>query len=113
MRVTSDLWISALVRRVFSDGGFAVVRRKGALEAGAIFVLQRTRMGELELYGPAPQTSYDDARPSERYFTRMISTLVEEDVEKRIAREVRFDPDIWLVEVETAKDLGDYLVVTE
>ena len=111
MRVTSDLWVSALVRRIFSDGGFAAVRRRGAHEAGAIFVIRRTRLGELELYSPAPQTSYEDARPDERQFVRVVTTLDEDEVEKRLEREMRFDPDVWVVEVEMAAEAADYLAL--
>lgn len=109
MRVTSELWIAALVRRIFADGGFAAVRRRGAHEAGAIFVIRRTRMGELELYGPAPQTSYEEARPSERRFAHTLTTAEEEAVEQRLSREMRFDPDVWVVEIETAREVADYL----
>lgn len=113
MRVTSDLWVSALIRRVFSDGGFAAVRHKGAHEAGAIFVIRRTRLGELELYSPAPQTSYDQARPSERQFVLVVTTTDEDDVEKRLAREMRFDPDVWVVEVEMEAEADAYLALAE
>ena len=63
MRVTTDLWVSALMRRVFGAGGFAAVVNRGATEAGAVFVLARGRLGEVALFGPAPQTSYDSANP--------------------------------------------------
>lgn len=111
MRVTSELWVSALVRRIFADGGFAVVRRRGAREAGAIFVIRRNRMGELELYAPAPQTSYDEAHPSDRQFVRTTVTEDEAEVEKRLEREMRFDPDFWVVEVEMAGEAGAYLAL--
>ncbi|RUT88859.1 DUF1491 family protein, partial [Mesorhizobium sp. USDA-HM6] len=52
MRVTTDLWVSALLRRVFTAGGFAAVVKRGATEAGAVFVLSRGRLGEVVLYGP-------------------------------------------------------------
>lgn len=45
MRVTTDLWVSAMVRRVFSSSGFAAVIQRGATEAGAVFVLTRDRFG--------------------------------------------------------------------
>jgi len=111
MRVTSEFWISALIKRVFSDGGFAAVRRRGSSEAGAIYILRRTRFGELELYGPAPQTSYDEAKPSDRQFILMVTTGDEEEVEGRLAREARFDSDLWVVEIETAGALSDYLTL--
>lgn len=100
MRVTTDLWVSALLRRVFADGGFGAVARRGATEAGAVFVLTRDRMGTIALYGPAPQASYDSARPDERLFTPLGETLTQDDVDKRIAKEMRFDSDVWLVELE-------------
>ncbi|WP_287201489.1 DUF1491 family protein, partial [Mesorhizobium sp.] len=69
MRVTTDLWVSALLRRVFGAGGFAAVVKRGATEAGAVFVLARGRLGEVALFGPAPQTSYDSAKPDDRFFS--------------------------------------------
>jgi len=111
MRVTSDFWVSALIKRIFSDGGFAAVRRRGASEAGAIYILQRTRLGELELYGPAPQTSYDEAKPSERQFTLMMTADDENEIDARLAREIRFDSDLWIVEIETARERSEYLVL--
>ncbi|MER9963719.1 DUF1491 family protein [Mesorhizobium sp. M0045] len=100
MRVTTDLWVSALLRRVFSAGGFAAVVKRGATEAGAVFVLARGRLGEMALFGPAPQTSYDSARPDDRFF----SLLGEGDdvaiFDARLEREKKFDPDIWVIEIE-------------
>jgi hypothetical protein len=100
MRVTTDLWVSALIRRVFSGGGFAAVVRRGATEAGAVFLLARDRLGEVALYGPAPQTSYDSARPEERLFDRLEPVADAGALEKKLERESRFDPDIWIVEIE-------------
>lgn len=99
MRVTADLWVSALTRRIFNDGGFAAVRRRGAREAGAIFILSRNRFGEIKLYQPAAQTSYDEAKPQERQFSLMLEGD-EEAIEKKLERELRFDPDVWVVEIE-------------
>jgi hypothetical protein len=100
MRVTADFWVSALVRRVFGAGGFAAVVKRGATEAGAVFVLARGRLGETTLFGPAPQTSYDSARPDDRYFTILGSGDDADALEARLEKEKRFDPDIWVVEIE-------------
>lgn len=110
MRVTTDLWVSALVRRVFSSSGFAAVIQRGATEAGAVFVLTRDRFGEVTLYGPAPQTSYDGARPDERLFGRLETTLDEEVVTRRLEREKKFDPDIWVVEIEPGSEPVEELI---
>ena len=104
MRVTTDLWVSALVRRVFAEGGFAAVVRRGAAEAGAIFITRRDRFGQVMLYGPAPQTSYTEERPSDRQFSLLMTTDDEAEITARLQREARFDSDLWVVEVETAGD---------
>lgn len=100
MRVTTDLWASALIRRVFTTSGFAAVIERGAAEAGAVFILTRDRMGATTLYGPAPQTSYDDARPDERFFSLLQADADDAAVAARLAKEKRFDPDIWVIEIE-------------
>ena len=100
MRVTADLWVSALVRRVFGAGGFAAVVKRGAMEAGAVFVMARDRLGGTTLFGPAPQTSYDSARPDERLFTIVGAGEDVDALEARLEREKRFDADIWVVEIE-------------
>lgn len=100
MRVTSDFFVSALMRRAFSSGGFAAVERRGATEAGAVFLRRRGRMGENWLYGPAPQSDYGEGKPIERRFVLLIDAGDEDAVGARLAREMRFDPDLWLVELE-------------
>lgn len=100
MRVTTDFWVSALVRRVFGAGGFAAVVKRGATEAGAVFLLSRGRLGEVALYGPAPQTSYDSVKPDERFFALLGSSDDGTAFDQRLEKEKRFDPDIWVVEIE-------------
>jgi hypothetical protein len=99
MRLTTDFWVSALLKRVFGLGGFAAVVKRGATEAGAVFVLSRDRLGGVSLFGPAPQTSYDTAKPDDRFFSRLDGQDAAA-LEALLEREKRFDPDIWIVEVE-------------
>lgn len=100
MRVTSALWVSALVRRYNGLGAIATVARRGAEEAGAIFVIVDRLAGTADLYGPAPQSSFDEARPSDRLFQKLIDGESGEAISARIERERKFDPDLWLVEIE-------------
>lgn len=104
MRLTTDFWVSALVRRVFGRGGFAAVERRGAAEAGAVHVVCRTRGGELLLFSPAPQASYDEGRPAERLFSLRTRGFDAERIAQALAKEARFDPDLWIVEVETEEE---------
>jgi hypothetical protein len=113
MRVTTELWVSALMRRVFSGGGFAAIAKRGATEAGAVFVIVRDRMGGATLFGPAPQTSYDTAKPDERYFIR-YELDDEAALDARLEKEKRFDYDIWVVEIEPGQgSVEDFISVAE
>jgi hypothetical protein len=107
------MWVSALVRRVFNAGGFAAISRRGAGEAGAIFVVARARDGTCRLFGPAAQTSYGEGRPAERQFTLVLEGAEEEAVSAKLEKEARFDPDFWVVEIELDPEaVGDLLNVT-
>jgi hypothetical protein len=102
VRLKSAIWVSAYVRRCHIEGAFAVVRRRGAEEAGAIFVKISKLDGTAALYAPAPQTSFDEAKPADRLFISSLKQEFEPDAvaEAKITRELEFDSDIWLVEVE-------------
>ncbi|MCX5497619.1 DUF1491 family protein [Kaistia dalseonensis] len=100
MRVTSSLWVAAYIRRIFVEGGFAALTRHGSEEAGAIFVVVDRLDGTVDLYGPAPQTAFDDDKPTDRLFTLMAQRIDRPTLVERMASELRFDPDIWVVEVE-------------
>jgi len=102
MRLKSGIWVSAYLRRRHIDGTLAVVRRRGAEEAGAIFIKIDRLDGTAELYGPAPQSAFDDSRPVDRAFSPCFKRqpVPEAEAEAYLAREIRFDSDIWIVEVE-------------
>ncbi len=103
MRLKSGIWVAAYLRRCNVEGAFAAVRRRGAEEAGAVFIIINRLDGSASLYGPAPQTAFDDAQPADRIFAPVLGVgkaVPEADVEARLAREIRFDPDVWIVEIE-------------
>ncbi|MGI9365329.1 MAG: DUF1491 family protein [Rhizobiaceae bacterium] len=100
MRVTSSLWVSAHMRRAQIAGAFATLVSKGAEEAGAIFVIVNDLQGEYTLYGPAPQAEYAPDYEGGRLFERVLSTREWSDVNEHLDKEKRFDPDIWVVEIE-------------
>ena len=99
MRVTSEFFVSALVRRIFGEGGFAAVSRKGAMEAGAVFVCVDRLDGRFDFYGPAPQSMFSEL-PDGRLFEKIFSEVQYDEVEARLNSEARMDPDYWLVEIE-------------
>jgi hypothetical protein len=103
MRLKSALWVAAYLRRCNVEGVFAAVRRRGAEEAGAVFVRVSRLDGTSDLFGPAPQSAFDEGRAAERLFTALAGgkePAAEADIETKLTRELKFDPDIWIVEVE-------------
>jgi|SRR5579875_2219854 hypothetical protein len=100
MRLRADIWVSAYLRRCASEGAYSVLRRRGAPEAGAIFVKIDRLDGSAALFGPAPQSEVKDA--GERLFARLHREpwITPAEAEAKLAREISFDPDLWIVETE-------------
>lgn len=100
-RLRADFWVAATLRRYNGEGASAVLRRRGAAEAGAIFVLIDRLDGTANLYGPAPQSEMPE-HGEERRFARVhaAAAIPLADAEKKLAREMAFDPDLWIVEIE-------------
>ena len=100
-RLTSEFWVKALLRKIFGDGGFAAIERSGSPEAGAVFVRVLHRDGSQTLFGPAPQSMFDPDAIGERLFERRIRHGSQEEADGLLQREMNFDPDLWVVELET------------
>ncbi|MCJ2014571.1 DUF1491 family protein [Methylobacterium sp. J-076] len=100
-RLRSDFWVSAHLRRLNDLSIPAVLRRRGAAEAGAVFVKVDRLDGTADLYGPAPQSLMAEAEDlGERRFSPMLAGVMPLDVEERLGREIRFDSDLWIIEID-------------
>ncbi len=101
MHLRADIFVSAYLRRCASEGAYAVLRRRGAAEAGAIFVRVDRLDGTSTIYGPAPQTQLADAG-IDRLWARLHKdeTIDNISAEERLKKEISFDPDIWIVDVD-------------
>jgi hypothetical protein len=102
MRLKSALWVAAYIRGCQNAGVFVAIRQRGAEEAGAIFIKINRLDARAELFGPAPQSVFDEGHPMDRAFTRIFGETPAEEsvVEERLAREMTYDPDLWIIEVE-------------
>jgi len=99
-RLRTDFFVAALRRRAEAAGAVVTIARRGAAEAGAVFVLVDRRNGRFDLYGPAPQSVFDEDRPSDRLFSRVAADQTDDAMRERMTRELRFDADLWQVDIE-------------
>jgi hypothetical protein len=102
MRLKSAIWVAAYLRRHHIEGTFAVLRRRGAEEAGAVFIKIDRLDGTADLFGPAPQTAFAESHPADRAFSPCFvkQPVPHSDIEAYLQRQLRFDPDLWIIEVE-------------
>ncbi len=97
-RLASSILVSALLRRAEAEGGFGVVLAKGDPTAGAIAVLLIER-------GANPRLFERLLQPDGRYAWRESGQQPLEgpgELQALIERRRRFDPDIWLIELDIA-----------
>jgi hypothetical protein len=99
MRLKSEIWVHAFLRRTFVQGLFGAVLRKGAAEAGAIYVVINRLDGTVKMLGPPPGSAIDET--GERLWTEVIPPVTSAaEVTPFTERLAKFDPDIWVVEIE-------------
>ncbi len=114
MRLTSELWVKAYLRQCQVEGDFAALIKRGAEKGGAIFIIVNYLDGTSDLYGPAPQIyikqEYDD-----RAFDCILEHQDVFQIDEKLEREKKFDPDLWIVERENNQGTHglDYVVKTD
>lgn len=98
-RVKAGLWVQMALRMGDRDGRPGVVLRRGDADAGGVLVVLRGRDGLLVL------SQMRDADGALAWMRATGATPVDQAaVDAYIARQVRFDPDLWVLEFE-APDL--------
>lgn len=102
-RLKSEIWVQAHLRRCMTEGVYALVARKGDVDAGAIAVKVYMGSGLAKLFVRSrdldgeevwrnPLTKEDEAD----------AASPEPDIDKWLAREASIDPDIWVIEIDDA-----------
>jgi hypothetical protein len=93
--IASDVWVGALIRRAELSGAFATVVRKGDARAGSVIV---------KAYDSAERKArvYTEAfcPDGERLWIQPVSSDQESELDAYIQRQVGYDPDLWVVEIE-------------
>ena len=99
VRLKSEIWVHAFLRRAFTQGHYGAVLRKGAAEAGTIYVVINRLDGTVRVLGPPPGSAIDET--GERLWSEVIPPVTSAtEVASFATRLAKFDPDIWIVEVE-------------
>lgn len=95
MRLATELWVSALIRRAQIAGAFATVARRGDDQAGAVLV---------KLYNPITRETRLLAQASsgedEPIWMEPKPDADEMEIDAYAARAADYDRDLWLVEIE-------------
>lgn len=99
MRLKSEIWVHAYLRRCAGENVPAAVVRHGDDDAGAIYIKIARLDGTAALYGPAPAGLAAEAT-DRRWSEHLPAGTSDEKVESYLARQRDFDSDLWVVEVE-------------
>jgi hypothetical protein len=100
MRLKSEIWVRAYLRRCQAANVPAVIVRRGDEAAGAIFICVDRLDGTVSLYGPAPAGLAGSE--VERRFVSCFGARAASGMEAKLylARQGEFDPDLWIIEIE-------------
>lgn len=94
VRLKSTIYVHALIRRCEAAGANAYLVRRGAEEAGAVFIKVSRLDGTCTVLSPA-------RRSDEFIWTRPLGESTDEGrARDYFAKQIRIDPDIWIVEIE-------------
>jgi len=98
MRLKSELWVKAYLRRASVAGSPGVVVHRGDPDAGVILISITRLDGTCDLYGPQPAGLASD--DGERRWTCVGKRISQRDADARLSREMQLDDDSWIVEIE-------------
>jgi hypothetical protein len=94
-RVKAEFWVQAALRRGNASGRYGAVLRRGDTDAGGILVVLRGRDGLVVL----SQVRSGDGEPAWLRGTGP-DPVDQAAVDAYVARQVRVDPDLWVLEFE-------------
>jgi hypothetical protein len=96
-RIATHVWLGALRRRVEAAGGSLTVLRRGDADAGAALLVLRDPAGGVAVHSRAQSGGRAHWQELLRVDDERAPALAES-----IERQRRFDPDLWVVELDVA-----------
>ncbi len=84
-----------------------MVARKGAAEAGTVFLKIYAERDAVHLLGPPPGAVHGADGTRKWHFTLGRDAMPEQQADDYLQRQLSFDPDIWIVDIEGRAALDD------
>ena len=100
MRLKAEIWVKAYIRRCATAEISAILVRRGDSDAGAIYIKLATLDGRARVFGPAPPDFESGSNERKWVACHGGDDTSDADADDYLARQLEFDPDIWIVEVE-------------
>jgi hypothetical protein len=103
VRLASDIWVKAYLRRCAAAGAVCVLARRGDGARGAIYIKVSLLDGTAHLLQPAPaglSVGGPVGAEAERRFQASHIAVAEAEIDAFLARQADFDPDLWVLAVE-------------
>ena len=94
-RLATSILVGALIRKAESEGGFAAVLAKGDENAGSVVVVLVERGADPQLFERILQPGGDYS-----WQRSGADSATQADVPALVARRKRFDPDLWVLELD-------------
>jgi hypothetical protein len=95
-RLKAEIWVKALIRRCEVEGASAMVVRRGDATSGVVLIKLNRLDGAAQVLTPA--------RAGDGSFQWLSGTgtdpVPEAAADAYIERQRKFDPDLWVVEIE-------------
>ena len=95
-RLKAEIWVKALIRRCEVEGATAMVVSRGDATSGVVLVKVNSLDGLARVFSPT--------RAGDGSFQWLSATgagpVPEAEADAYIDRQKKFDPDLWVVEIE-------------
>lgn len=95
-RLKAEIWVKALIRRCEVEGAAAMVVSRGDATSGVVLVKVNSLDGLARVFSPT--------RAGDGSFQWLSATgaepIPEAEADAYIDRQKKFDPDLWVVEIE-------------
>jgi hypothetical protein len=106
MAVKTEIWVKAHLRTCFAAGLTGVVAKRGADEAGAVYIQVFTEPDRVVLRAPAPGPTYDEAGHRQWSYPLGETPVTAAEARAYLDRQATIDRDIWILDIDDPAGSG-------